>query len=90
MSIKNTKSTKRETSDFISFRCFYERKKMLLFLFACVRFMLFILVKFSHKKNKSLKLVLITSTNILLVILIGDFNVEVEESLSVYITYETS
>ena len=39
---------------------------MLLFLFACVHFMLFMLVKFSRKKNRSLKLVLITSTNILL------------------------
>ena len=41
---------------------------MLLFLFTCVRFMLFMLVKFSRKKNKSLKLVWITSTNILLIL----------------------
>ena len=38
---------------------------MLFSLFTCVRFMLFMLVKFSRKK--SLKLVLITSPNILLI-----------------------
>ena len=68
------KSTKRETSDFISFRCFYEHKKCCLFCsLVCVFmfFMLFMLVKFSCKKNnKSLKLVLITSTIILLLKLI--------------------
>ena len=46
---------------------------MLPFLFACVRFMLFMLVKFSRKKSKSLKLVLITSTIILLRLFIHKF-----------------
>ena len=50
------KSTKHETSDFISFRCFYEHKKCCLFcLLVCV-FMLFMLVKFSRKKKKKSKI----------------------------------
>ena len=51
MSIKSTKSTKCEKSDFISFRCSYEHKKCCLFCsFVCI-FILLMLVKFSRKKK---------------------------------------
>ena len=51
MSIKSTKSTKRETSDFISFRCFYKHKKCCSFCVLVCVFMFFMSVKFSRKKK---------------------------------------
>ena len=67
-SIKSIKSTKRQISDFLPLRYFYEYKNAaFLFLFACMRFVLFVRVKSSCKKKvKRFKNALIPSFTILL------------------------